>query len=219
MSPESPAQFSRRSALKWLAGSSALGAAAPAIAAPNETEPAPPSWSKRHPIYDPDFTKPVYPFEKILSQEELTTISVLADIILPKDDLGPAASEVGVPEFINEWVSAPYPTQKEDRETLRGGIAWLNTESFRRFQTRFDEASAAQQIEIVDDICGVTPVKPQLQVGGQFFRLFRRLVLGGYYTHSSTWQQLGYVGNVAIAGAYPGPPLEVMKLVGVEDEA
>src|SRR6218665_3888972 len=137
MSSETPSHLSRRSALKWLAGTGALGAAAPAISAKNENEPAPPAWAHRHPIHDPDYTKPVYAFEKVLSKEELKTITLLADIILPKDDLGPAASEVGVPEFINEWVSAPYPTQQEDREVIRGGIAWLNTETFRRFTARF----------------------------------------------------------------------------------
>ena len=88
-----------------------------------------------------------------MTSEELKTTTALADLILPKDANGPAASEVGVPEFINEWVSAPYEKQRNDSEIIRGGLACLNTESFKRYQKRFDELTEAEQSNIVDDIC------------------------------------------------------------------
>lgn len=215
-----PTPVSRRHALKWITGSAAGTAVAPAIAAPHETEPAPPSYPTRFNLHDPDFSKPMSgPWERLLSREEIETATVLADIILPKDANGPAASEVGVPEFINEWISAPYEENREDRETVRGGLAWLNTESFRRHQRRFDELAAAQQTSILDDICDAAKAKPDHQVGARFFKTFRQLCLGGYYTHSSTWKHLGYVGNVPIGGAYPGVPAEIIKKLGLEDVA
>ena len=210
--------LSRREAMKWLAGTAAAGTVAPVIGAPGETEPAPPSLPSRHPIYDPDFAKPaVFPWEKQFTAEELQTTTALADLILPKDDNGPAASEVGVPDFINEWCSAPYDDNREDSESIRGGLAWLNTESFRRFEKRFDELAAAEQVQIVDDICDDSIAKPEHKTGARFFKKFRQLCLGGYYTHSATWKHLGYVGNLPVAGPYPGPPQELIEKLGLQD--
>ncbi len=211
------APLSRRDALKWLAGTSAAGMAAPALAAPNETEPAPAAWMARNTLHDPDYVKNPYPWEKTMSPEELKTAGALADIILPKDDLGPAATEVGVPEFLNEWISAPYEDKQEDAQIIRGGLAWLNTESFRRHEHTFVDLTAAQQTAIVDDICVPENAKPELRTGVTFFKRFRTLCLGGYYTHSATWKHLGYVGNVGIGGPYPGVPDEIIKLLGLED--
>ena len=212
-----PAALSRRDALKWLAGTAAAGASAPALAAPGETVPTPAALVSRSPIHDPDFAKPVFPWDKQLTEAELKTIGILADIILPKDDNGPAASEVGVPAFINEWCSAPYGDNREDCELVRGGIAWLHTEGFRRQEKGFDELGAAQRIEIVDDICDASTAKPTHAIGAVFFKRFRQLCLGGYYTHSSTWKHLGYVGNVSVGGPYPGVPQAIIEKLGLQD--
>jgi hypothetical protein len=215
---EQPTSVSRRNALKWLAGSAAAPAAL--LAAPHETGPAPPAYPSRYNFHDPDFSKAVAgPWERLLTPEELAMVTLLADLILPKDALGPAASEVGVPDFINEWISSPYEDQRESCEVIRGGLAWLNTESFKRHEKIFVELSVGQQTALIDDICGATPVKPELKVGGIFFQEFRHLCLGGYYTHSATWKGLGYVGNVTIGGPYPGVPADVIKQFGLEDVA
>jgi hypothetical protein len=217
--------LSRRDALKWFTGTAA-GTATAAHAAgakqppPHETEPTPLSYPSRYILHDPDYTKPyVAPWENVMTPEELSATKALADIILPKDDLGPAASECGVAEFINEWISAPYEEHHDICEAIRGGLGWLNTESFRRFEKRFDEVSTAQQTQIVDDICDETKAMPEHKVGARFFKKFRKLALGGYYTHSSTWKHLGYVGNTTVAGPYPGVPDDIVKKYGLEDVA
>ncbi|MEZ0276313.1 MAG: gluconate 2-dehydrogenase subunit 3 family protein, partial [Roseimicrobium sp.] len=98
-----------------------------------------------------------------------------------------------------------------------GGLSWLNTESFRRNQKRFDELAAAEQIAIIDDICDPAKAEPQHKTGAAFFVRFRQLCLGGYYTHSSTWKHLGYVGNVTIGGPYPGVPQAIIEKLGLQD--
>ena len=211
--------MNRRHALKWLTGSAAGAATAPIIAAPGATEPAPPAFPTRFTFHDPDFSKPITgPWERLLTESELSTTKVLADIILPKDEHGPAASEIGVHDFINEWISAPYPDQREDCEVIRGGLAWINTESFRRHEKTFAELSHDQQIAIMDDIAAVN-AKPEHAIGAAFFKEFRHLCLGGYYTHSSTWRQLGYVGNISVGGPYPGVPQEIIEKLGLQDVA
>jgi hypothetical protein len=213
--------LNRRDALKWITGSAAgTLAVTPAIAAPGETEPAPLAWPTRHPIHDPDFSKPLSgPWPRVMTDAELNLTKVLADLILPKDANGPAASEVGVPEFINEWISAPYDEQREDGEIVRGGLAWINTASFKRFTKPFDQASVSEQTQLLDSICDASTAKAEDAVGVAFFKKFRHLVIGGYYTHRSTWKHLGYIGNVTLAGAYPGVPDEVIKKLGLEDVA
>jgi hypothetical protein len=216
MSESSP--ISRRNALKGLLSGAAGAATVPALAAPNHTEPAPPAHPSRFVFHDPDFMQPLkFPWEGLLSAEELATTQALADLILPKDETSPAASEVGVPDFINEWVSADYPAHQEDRETLRGGLGWLNTESFKRFSKRFEELGVAQQSQIADDICGAAAIKAEHHVGAVFFRRFRQLCLSGYYSHSQTWKSLGYVGNISLGGPYPGVLPEVIEKLGLQD--
>jgi len=215
--PEHPHSISRRDAFKRLTGA-AGAAAAGASAAPAETEPAPPAHPTRYSLHDPDYSKPYsVPWEKMMSADELKATTLLADIILPKDANGPAASEVGVPDFINEWISAPYEAQHDDSEIIRGGLGWLNTESFRRFDKGFADLAAAQQIQIVDDIRDASKVKPRHRAGARFFKKFRQLCLGGYYTHSATWKQLGYIGNISMGGPFPGVPAEIIKRLGLED--
>ena len=109
--------------------------------------------------------------------------------------------------------------QRNDGEIIRGGLAWLNTESFKRHQKRFDELTEAEQSDIVDDICDAQKAKPEDRVGVTFFKEFRQLCLGGYYTHSATWKHLGYVGNVTVGGPYPGVPKEVIEKYGLQDVA
>src|SRR6478672_1524999 len=95
--------LSRRNALKWLAGSAAAPAAL--AGAPRETEVAPPAYVKRNLFHDTNYSEAATgPWERVLTMEELAMVTILADLILPKDALGPAASEVGVPDFINEWI-------------------------------------------------------------------------------------------------------------------
>ena len=216
---DQPNAFSRRDAIKWIT-TAAAGTAAAAKAAPTETEPSPPAYPSRYVLHDPDYSKPyVCPWDKVMSPDELKATAALADIILPKDANGPAASEVGIADFMNEWISAPYEEHHEASEIIRGGLGWLNTESFRRFEKGFADLSQAQQVQIVDDICDDTKAKPEHKPGSRFFRKFRTLTIGGYYSHSASWKGLGYIGNVSMAGAFPGVPDEIIKKLGLEDVA
>src|SRR5581483_4336298 len=53
-----------------------------------------------------------------LTPEQRRIATILADTIIPADETSPSASAVGVVDFLDEWISAPYPTQKEDRHTV-----------------------------------------------------------------------------------------------------
>src|SRR5262249_2027632 len=64
-----------------------------------------------------------------LTTDERLRVAQLADLILPADGKSPAASAVGVPDFIDEWISAPYPQQQNDRKVVLDGLKWLEAES------------------------------------------------------------------------------------------
>jgi hypothetical protein len=143
------------------------------------------------------------------------TATALADTVIPNDHLGPAASEVGVVEMVDEWISAPYPQQKSDRPVVLDGLALLENESLDRFGKRFPELSVEQKHAICDDICYTKAAKPRFKRLAEFFEKFRDLCARAYYGTPAGWQAIGYVGNTPLV-EFTGPPPEVLERLGVE---
>ena len=167
---------------------------------------------------DPDLMKIYKPgdfWPLTFTAEQRQTVTALADVMFPEDHLGPAASTLRVPDYIDEWVSAPYPVQQKDREALVPGLAWLEDESQKRFNGNFASLTIEQKHAICDDICGATPVKPAFKKGASFFTKFRSLAASAYYGTDAGWKALGYVGNISLP-SFDGPPPEVLAMVGVE---
>ena len=161
---------------------------------------------------DPDLIKKDIPWERVLTAEEKRIVTALADAILPEDEFGPAASAVGVPDFIDEWVSAPYEQQVKDRKAIREGLSWIDAEARRRFAKGFADAALEQQTAILTDI--VTDGTDARKQARSFFLLFRDRATGGYYTTPEGWKAIGYTGNVALT-EFPGPPPEALKHAGL----
>jgi hypothetical protein len=162
---------------------------------------------------DPNLHQKEIPWARVLTAEEKRIVTQLGDLIIPKDEFGPAASEVGVPDFIDEWVSAPYEQQQHDGKIIREGLAWIDDEARKRFQKGFADCAPADQTAILDDI--VKEKTEAHQKGFDFFRTFRDKVTGGYYTTPEGWKAIGYVGNTPMA-EFPGPPPEVLKHLGLD---
>ncbi len=206
-------RMDRRSAIKWILAASAtvpflksesFAQSGPAIPTPNGIG------------ADPNLVIPEKaPWPRILTEEQRETVTALADVILPRVDESPAASELKVPDFIDEWVSAPYPDYVSDREVVLPGLDWIDAESRKRFQKRFHELSDTQQTAICDDICYLPDAQPEFKDGASFFAKFRNLTMGGYYTTDHGTREVGYVGNMALA-TFDGPPPEVMKFLGID---
>lgn len=206
--------ISRRSVFKLVAAASAAGG----VLSPRSFA-EPPKPLTRHfknTLSDPDYTHHEAPWEKPLEEAELATLAVLVDLILPADDESPAASAIGVHDFLNEWIGAPYPENRDDYHTIRGGVAWINTHAWKLHGKSFKDLAVANQTAILDSICDAAKAPPELSYGARFFQKLRMLALGGYYTHPKTWKSLGYVGNTPIAGPYPGVPDEIIKILGLE---
>ncbi|MEN3939777.1 gluconate 2-dehydrogenase subunit 3 family protein [Prosthecobacter sp. SYSU 5D2] len=220
MPPHVPlsAPLDRRAAIQWMltatAGLSIPGTAS-AQAQSAAKSPIPPITAKGYGP-DPDIVKIYNPgdvWPLTFTDAQRRTATALCDVILPADETSPAASAVGVPAFIDEWVSSPYPEQAPDRPLIIEGLDWIHAESQRRFQLPFPDLQPAQQTAICDDIAAAKP-KPEHKKPAAFFKRYRDLTAGGYYTTPEGMKDIGYRGNVTSA-TFDGPPLEALKHVGL----
>jgi hypothetical protein len=154
------------------------------------------------------------PWPLTLTDEGRALAKALADLIIPADEHSPAASAVGVVEFIDEWISAPYPQQRGDREVVLPGLRWIDDESKKRFGKGFAAVSDAQRAQIADDICSAAKARPEFATAAKFFARFRDLTAGGFYTTPVGMKDIGYTGNTPMP-TFEGPPLEALKKAGL----
>jgi hypothetical protein len=148
--------------------------------------------------------------DKFFDEHEMKTIKVLADIIIPKDEVSGSATEAGVHDFI-EFIVKDMPRYQIP---LRGGLRWLDLQSMKRFNTDFASATSPQQIEIIDDIAYPEEVKPELQQGAAFFNTMRDLTACGFFSSKIGIKDLGYAGNQP--NQWNGVPAEVLAQYGVK---
>ena len=146
--------------------------------------------------------------EKFFSAHEMTTITVLSDIIMPKDAISGSASEAKVPEFI-EFIVKDMP---EHQTPLQGGLRWLDMQCFKLFEKAFVDCDTHQRITIIDQIAYPKKAKPEMKLGVEFFNLMRDLVTTGFYTSEMGVKDLGYMGNVP--NQWNGVPDDVLKQYG-----
>jgi len=137
--------------------------------------------------------------------EEFATITILADIIIPKDEVSGSASEAKVADFI-EFIVKDEP---DFQTPLRGGLRWLDVHCLNAYQKAFKDCSAQQQIEVVDQIAYPEKAKPEMSFGVKFFNLMRNLTATGFYSTQIGWTDIGYVGNRP--NQWNGVPEDVQK--------
>jgi len=208
----------RRTTIKWML------AAAASMPLLNQR-----SWSQEVtalPAYrgygtDPDLTKLYRPGDAwplTLSQAQRRTAAALCNVIIPDDGRSPNAESVGVVDFIDEWVSAPYPRQTADRPIVLEGLAWMDAEALLRFEKYFAELDQSQQHAICDDICYEPNAKPKFARAAAFFTRYRDLTVGGFYSTPTGSRDIGYIGNVALP-KFDGPPPELLRRLGLGPES
>ena len=158
--------------------------------------------------------KPGGPWPLTLTESGRRATQALCDLIIPADEHSPAASAVGVVDFIDEWISAPYPNQRADRDTVLSGLSWIDEETSKRFGKGFSNLDEKQRSAIADDICSASKAAPEFAKAAKFFAKFRDLTAGGFYTTPIGMKDIGYTGNVVL-DRFDGPPLEALKKAGL----
>ena len=137
--------------------------------------------------------------------EEMATITVLGDIIIPKDEVSGSASDAKVPDFI-EFIVKDKP---EYQVPMRGGLRWLDMQCFNRYKNAFTGCSSQQQTEMIDAIAYPKKAKPEMEAGVSFFSLIRNLTATGFYTTEIGGKDVGYMGNTP--NQWNGVPPDVLK--------
>jgi hypothetical protein len=128
-----------------------------------------------------------------LSAHEFTSLRRLAELIVPKDEKSGGALEAGAPEFIDFLCSR----NEELKAIYTGGLAWLDAEMRRRYQTAFAAAQPEQQTALLDLIAYRKNASPDLNAGIHFFTWARNMVLDAFYTSKIGMADLGFMGNGA----------------------
>jgi gluconate 2-dehydrogenase gamma chain len=164
------------------------------------------------------YLKKINEGEKFFTDHEMATITVLGDIIMPKDAISGSASDAKVPEFI-EFIVKDMPGHQTP---VRGGLRWLDMYCLKSFDKSFRDCSQKEQLQVVDQIAYPEVkdaiaktgrvIKPELRQGIAFFSLMRNLVTTGFYTSEIGVKDLGYMGNVP--NMWNGVPDDVLKQYG-----
>jgi len=213
MSTFNQPRLDRRTAIKWMLAASAAIAITDrpmfgqqAAAPTTKGYGTDPLLNKE---YDPGAFWPL-----TMTDHQRRTAAALCGLIIPAEGSVPSAADLKVHDFIDEWISSPYPDQKGDREVVLAGLAWIDREANTRFGTNFADLSHTRMCAIADDLCHAPDAKPEHAAGAKFFARFRDLTASGFYTTPAGMTDIGYVGNMPLA-EFKGPPPEVLKKLGL----
>ncbi len=143
--------------------------------------------------------------DQVFTKHEMATLTVLADIIIPKDEVSGSASDAKVPEFI-EFIVKDMPSHQTP---MKGGLRWLDLYCMKKFEKAFINSSTEQQISVVDEIAYPKKAKPELSQGVKFFSLMRDLTATGFYSSEIGIKDVGYAGNTP--NRWNGVPDDVLK--------
>jgi len=149
--------------------------------------------------------------DKFFTPAEMATITILVDIIIPKDDKSGSATDAKVPDFI-EFIVKDIP---QHQIPMRGGLRWLDLQCLNRFGKTFTDSSHTQQIEVIDDIAYPGKAKPEMAQGVAFFNRMRDLTASGFFTSEMGVKDIGYAGNAP--GKWTGVPADILKHYGMEN--
>jgi hypothetical protein len=158
---------------------------------------------------DPDLMSPKVPWPLTLSKAQRATVDLLGDLILPKDERSPGAGALGVGAFIDEWISAPYPVQRQDREHVLGGLIWLDAQSRALHGSTFDKINEAQRASLLDALVVEMPV-PAMAKPVAFMDTLRYLFVLGFYSLPEGKADMRFIGDEPTPGDYPGPSPEAL---------
>jgi hypothetical protein len=147
---------------------------------------------------------------KFFTPHEWRTVRMLADLVIPRDERSGSATDAGSPEFM-DYILSEYPDQQL---RMRGGLAWLDAESLRRFGTRFVESGGPGRTALLNDIAWPAKARPEMKPGAAFFSRFRDLIAAGFWSSPMGIADIQFRGNTGMA-EWTGCPPEALAKLGV----
>jgi len=122
--------------------------------------------------------------------EEKEVIAIVADLIIPADEVSPGARAAEVHEWI-DFVVANSPTDVQQK--WREGLAALDRASLESTGRRFRQLPQEKQVKLLEYLAEheFAPMTP----GERFFALAKDATVNGYYT-----SEIGLVKDLRYAG-------------------
>lgn len=150
---------------------------------------------------------------RFFNRHEWRTVALLADYIIPRDERSGSATDAKVPEYI-DFLLAEKDANVNTQIAMHGGLAWLDTESRKRFGKTFIDAADAQRRQILDDIAYPAKATPEMKYGVTFFNRFRDMTASGFFSSAIGRADVQYQGGV-FNPAYDGCPPAALEKLGV----
>jgi len=148
---------------------------------------------------------------RFFTPHEWDTVRILVDIVIPKDERSGSASDAGVPEYMDFLMSDGSDNQ---RFAMRGGLAWLDIQTRKRFKKTFKECVEEERKAVLDAIAWPAKAAPDMSQGVAFFNSFRDLTAAGFFSSKIGVEDLRYQGNTFVA-EWKGCPPEALAKLGV----
>lgn len=207
----------RRTTLKWLFASVGVTPALAACGAPSTLNESKLLLGTPKPISgtpygsDPDMMDPQVTWDRTMTPQQLQLAAALCDIVMPGSDELPKASALGVPDFVDEWVSSPYEMTQGSRTACFDLFEWLEREAREMGAVSFAEAPNDRQKALLDRFAWSESVEPGLEAQASAFDTFRNISVSAYLSSAEGSAWLGYQGNRPAMGDYAGPTPEALE--------
>jgi gluconate 2-dehydrogenase gamma chain len=148
---------------------------------------------------------------RFFTAHEYSTVTILADLIVPRDERSGSASDAGVPQFM-DFMMIDQPRRQV---AMRGGLALIDRLTRQRAGKRFTDATDAQRRRVLDEIAYTSNPDPSLAHAVAFFSSFRDLTASGFWSSRMGVADLSYEGNTFVA-EWNGCPDEALRKLGVK---
>jgi len=145
---------------------------------------------------------------RFFTPHEYATVSVLVDLLIPRDARSGSATDAGVPEFMDVMMR----DQPQRQVAMRGGLALLDRMSVNRCGRTIVSATDAERRELLDEVAYTSIEDPGSIHGVAFFNSFRDLTASGFWSSRMGVEDLQYQGNVFVAEWHGCPDAALRKL-------
>lgn len=149
--------------------------------------------------------------DSFFTPAERATMTLLADMIIPRDERSGNASDSGAIDYIDFVASRQ---DAKGQEALRRELAWYDEECTRRFSRKFIECTEAERGKLLDDVAWPARASEAMKPHAEFFNRIRDVTASGFFSSRMGVDDLGYLGNVYNPN-WTGAPPEAMKELGL----
>jgi hypothetical protein len=152
---------------------------------------------------------------RFFTADEWRSLNVLVDYIIPRDAKSGSATDARVPEFIDFMLTDTEQNVSQNAQNLwRNGLQWLDEQCQSRFTLAFVASNDAQRRQLLDDVAWPGRARPEMTAGVTFFNRARDMTAAGFFSSAMGWQDIGYIGNVAVPN-WQGCPKPALDKLGV----